>query len=36
MASQIFSRIERKLTISADDRGGVEHLLEAAVQERRG
>jgi uncharacterized RDD family membrane protein YckC len=35
MASQIFSRIEHKLTISPEDRGGVEHLLEAAVQERR-
>lgn len=36
MASEIFRRVEGKLTVSADERPGVEHLLEAAVQERRG
>ncbi len=36
MANQIFRRVESKLTLSAEERPGVEHLLEAAVHERRG
>jgi uncharacterized RDD family membrane protein YckC len=36
MASQIFSRLESKLTVSDRDRAGVERLLETVVAERRG
>ena len=36
MANEIFRRVESKLTVSPEERPGVEHLLEAAVHERRG
>jgi uncharacterized RDD family membrane protein YckC len=35
LANEIFQRVAGKLTVSPEDRAGVEHLLEAAVHERR-
>ncbi|MBV9157128.1 MAG: RDD family protein [Acidobacteriaceae bacterium] len=35
MANEVFRRIEHKLTFTADERPGVEHLLETALHERR-
>ena len=35
IAAEIFSRVESKLTVSAEERPEIERLLEAAVHERR-